>query len=118
MSGDGDPQKSEHRLDENSHQYEVARNAEHCRSVSEDKGTDDITRRLLRHPQQRAEYYLFRLAFEHFQDGYALHAFILDNLPEYGGLGNSEPDPQADANHDDAEKERYPPPPDQELVTR
>jgi hypothetical protein len=58
------------------------------------------------------------VAFEDFQDRHAFDAFLVEHLLEDRGFGDAEPDPQPDANHDDAEEERNPPSPDEELVAR
>src|SRR5580700_5487069 len=77
----------------------------------------NITRRLLRHTQQRSQHNLFRLTLEYFQDGHAFNAFFIEHLLKDRGLADTEPDPQTDRNHDNAEKKRYPPSPNQKLVT-
>src|SRR5438067_253419 len=117
MPGYRDPEEPEHGLSEDGHQHKIARSAEHRRGVGEDEGADDISRRLLRHPQQRSQRDLLWLTLEHFQDRHAFDAFFVEHLLEDRGLGDAEPDPQTDSNHDNAEKERNPPSPNQELVT-
>src|SRR5258708_745730 len=96
-------------LSEDGHQNKIARSAEHRRSISENEGADDIGRGLLRHPQQRGQRDLLRLTLEHFQDRHTFNAFFVEHLLEDRGLGDAEPDPQTDPNHDNAEKERNPP---------
>src|SRR5438874_7558551 len=116
MSGHRDPEESEDGLGEDGHQHKSARSAEHRRGVGEDEGADDIARRLLRHPQQRGQRDLLRLPLEYFQDRHAFDALFGKHLLEDRGLGDAEPDPQTDPDHDNAEKERDPPSPNQELV--
>src|SRR6202035_1943294 len=117
MPGDWHPKKSEDGLNEDGHQHKIARSAEHRRGVGEDEGADNITRRLLRHTQQRGQRNLFRLTLEYFQDGHAFNAFFVEHLLKDRGLADTEPDPQTDPDHDNAEKERNSPSPNQELVT-
>src|SRR5437660_8842307 len=117
MPGYRDPEKSEDGLSEDGHQHKIARSAEYRRSVGEDEGADDIARRLLGHPQQRSQRDLLRLTLEHFQDRHAFDSLFVEHLLKDRGLGNTKPDPQTDPNHDNAEKERNPPSPSQELVT-
>src|ERR1700747_809766 len=117
MPGDRDPKKSEDGLSEDGHQHKIALSAEHRRGVGEDEGTEDIAGRLLRHPQQRSQRDLLRLNAEPFQDRHAFDTFFVEHLLEDRGLGDAEPDPQTDPNHDNAEKERDPPSPNEELVT-
>src|ERR1700756_6009753 len=115
MPGDRDPKKSEEGLNEDGHQYKIARSAEHRRGIGEDEGADDIPRRLLRHPQQRGQCDLLWLTLEHFHDRHAFDAIFVEYLLEDRGLGDAESDPQPDPNHDDAEEERNPPSPNPEL---
>src|SRR5215469_13338798 len=115
MPGDWHPEKSEDGLKEDGHQHKIARSAEHRRGVGEDEGADNITRRLLRHTQQRGQRNLLRLTFEYFEDGHAFNAFFVEHLLKDRGLADTEPDPQTDRDHDNAEKKRYPPSPNQKL---
>src|SRR5205823_9582512 len=117
MPGNRDPEESEDGLGEDGHQYKIALSAEHRRGVSEDEGADDIARRLLRHPQQRSQRDLLWLTFEHFQDRHAFDALFVEHLLEDRGLGDAEADPQTDSDHHNAEKERNPPSPNEELTT-
>ena len=112
-----DPKKPEDGLEEDRDQHKIAFDAKHRRRISEDEGADNITRRLLRHTQQRSQRDLFRLTLEYFQDGHAFNAFFVEHLLKDRGLADTEPDPQTDRDHDNAEKKRYPPSPNQKLVT-
>jgi hypothetical protein len=94
MPGDWHPEKSEDGLNEDGHQHKIARSAEHRRGVGEDEGADNITRRLLRHTQQRGQRNLFRLTLEYFQDGHAFNAFFVEHLLKDRGLADTEPDPR------------------------
>ena len=91
---------------------------QHRRAIREDEGAKDIAGRLLRHPQQRRKQHLFRLTTQHFEHRYAFDALFLEDLLEHRRFKNPKPDPQTDADHDDADEERNAPSPDQELVAR
>jgi len=84
-------------------------------AVSEDERAEDVSRRLLRQPQQGRQYHLFGLALEHLKHRHALYAFLVEHFLEDRGFENA-PDPQPDADHDDADQEWNAPAPDQELV--
>src|SRR5215831_9121726 len=96
MSGDRDPNKSQHGLNEDRHQDKVALRAQHRCGVSKDKGTNDITGCLLRHSNERGKCDLLWLTLEHFQDWHALDALLIEHLLKDRGLGDAEPDPQPD----------------------
>jgi hypothetical protein len=55
---------------------------------------------------------------KHFENRHALYALLFDDLLEDGRFKYPKPDPKPNAHHDDAEEERDPPSPDQELIPR
>src|SRR5262249_23837337 len=118
MPGHDDEKEPEDRLNKHGHQHEIAAGAEHGRGIGEDEGADDITRRLLRHTQQGGQQHLLGLALQHLQHRYAFDALLSEYPPKYWGFEDTEPNPQPDTDHDDAEKERNSPAPNEKLVAR
>jgi hypothetical protein len=76
---------------------------EHLDPIGEDEGRVDEGRCLVHHPRQRREDDRARLPLDHLKDRRALDPVLRQQPLEGGGLGNAEPDPKPEPDHDDAE---------------
>src|SRR5262249_6014616 len=86
--------------------------------IGKDKGSEDIERGLLAHPQQCRKKDLLRLFLEHLDDRSLLDLVLIQKLLEHWRLKNAETNPQANPNQYDRECERNSPAPGGKLIPR
>jgi hypothetical protein len=71
---------------------------------------------LLGHPRERGQHDQPGLPPEHLEHRRALDPVLLNDAAEDRRLQNAKPDVEPDPDHDNAEPERYAPPPGEKLV--
>src|SRR4029077_6835976 len=95
---------------------EIPRHVQRTDAIGEDEGGEYVERRLLSHTQQRGEADLLRLLLEDLDNRCVLDLVLSEELLEYRCLEDAKPDPQTDADQDDAQHEWHAPAPIEELV--
>jgi hypothetical protein len=110
------PDETKPRRHDQSGQQQIARGAQYLRPMGKDERIEDVSWRLLGEAQQGGQRDGLWLPLQHFDDRCAGDFLAIENALENRGLEDPETNPQADANHDDAEQERNAPAPDEELV--
>src|SRR5712671_6930872 len=86
--------------------------------ISEDEGSEDVERRLLRQPQQGRQDNLLRLLSDNLDDWRLLDLLVVQERLEHRRLENAEANPQADADQNDRQREGNAPAPGGELIAR
>ncbi len=97
-------------------EQEIARHLQRADPVGKDERREDVERRLLGEAHEGREDDLLGMLNDHRKHGLTLDLLLGQEFREDRGLENAEADIETNADEDDAERERNPPTPGDELV--
>src|SRR5262249_52223510 len=118
MAEERDREEGQDRRRQHRREQEVTRDMQGADAVGEDEGGEDVERRLFAHAGEGGKYDLLRVALDHFQYRRALDSAPSQQIGEDRRLENAKPNIEPDPDEDEAQEERYPPAPGEELLAR